>query len=214
MTGSLRATAALIAILLASGVPAQDAPSAVDTVNPDDLSLGTPEGQEAGVGETYIAEVHGDWEVRCIRAEEGQPEPCQLYQLLRDAGDSPVAEVNIFDVDDNGEVVAGATIVTPLDTLLTPQMRLQVDDGQALRYPFSFCQQIGCFVRIGLSEADLAAYRAGSEVTVTIVPLQAPNQTVDLTLSLVGFTAGFQDLNERVIAAREAIRAQEESASE
>ena len=154
-----------------------------------------------GVGETYVAETHGDWELRCIRAEEGQPEPCQLYQLLRDDNGGAVAEFNVFDLPDEGQVVAGATIVTPLDTLLTPGLRLRVDDGNWAEFPFAFCQPIGCFARLGLTEDNVAALRAGGDAFVALVPLPAPDQVVQLEASLRGFTAGFAALEERNTAA-------------
>ncbi len=176
------------------------------------LSTGTPE-----VGTTYIRDSFGDWELRCITSPEGQPDPCQLYQLLADAEGNSVAEFNLFDVPDDGDLSAGATIVTPLDTLLTGQLRLAVDSGQPRVYPFSFCQPIGCFVRLGLTSADLASFRAGNVATVAIVPLPAPDQVVLLGLSLSGFTAGFDALEAYNVEARaqiEALIAAQEEAAE
>lgn len=152
---------------------------------------------ETPVGETYVAETHGDWEIRCIAAEEGEPEPCQLYQLLVDEAGGPVAEFNIFDLPDEGQIVAGATIVTPLDTLLPPGIRLRVDDGNWSEYPFAFCQPVGCFSRLGLTQGNVDAMRAGADAFVAIVPLPAPDQVVQLEASLSGFTAGFAALEER-----------------
>lgn len=187
---SLFSTAALAFVLtMPTLVAAQD-----ETVEEDGLPIGR-EVQETG--ETYTAETHGDWEIRCIRAEEGQPEPCTMYQLLTDSNGNPVAEFNIFDLPDEGQVIAGATIVSPLDTLLTPGLRLRVDDGPVSEYPFAFCQQIGCFARLGLTQDNIDAFRAGGEAVVGIVPLQAANQVVSLSASLVGFTAGYEALETR-----------------
>lgn len=216
MTGKFWVLAASVAILAgAAWAQDSDAPSNVDTVESSDLAVGTPiDGGNDGVGVTYIAETHGDWEIRCIRAPEGEPEPCQMYQLLTDSQGSPVAEFNIFDIPDNDPVVAGATIVTPLDTLLIGQMRIQIGTRDPLVYPFRFCQAVGCFVRIGLTEENLADYRAGASATVTIVPLQAPDQTVDLETSLSGFTAGFDALSERAAAAQALLEAAAAAADE
>ncbi|MEM7721807.1 MAG: invasion associated locus B family protein [Pseudomonadota bacterium] len=159
------------------------------------------------VGATYTAETHGDWEIRCIRAAEGQPEPCQLYQLLLDEGGNPVAELNIFDLPDEGQVIAGATVVTPLDTLLPPGIRMRVDEGPAAEYPFAFCQQVGCFARLGLTEGDIQAFRDGGQAFVSMVPLPAPDQVVEISASLSGFTAGFAALEVRNEATLEQIRA-------
>ncbi|WP_439137423.1 invasion associated locus B family protein [Roseicyclus sp.] len=188
---ALRAGLAIVAIALAPGLAQAQATQSAE---------GLPTG-EVPVGTTYVAETHGDWEIRCIRAEEGQPEPCQLYQLLRDSNGGAVAEFNIFDIPDEGALVAGATIVTPLETLLTPGIRLRVDEGNWSEYPFAFCQTIGCFARLGLTQDDITALRRGSTATVALVPLPAPDQLVQIAASLAGFTAGFAALEARNAAA-------------
>ena len=189
---------ALRAGLIAGLTALPMAAAAQDESAADSLPVG-----QTPVGETYTAETHGDWEIRCIRAEEGQPEPCQLYQLLRDENGGPVAEFNVFDLPDEGEVVAGATIVTPLETLLPPGIRLRVDNGGWSEYPFAFCQPVGCFSRLGLTQADVDAMRAGAEAYVALVPLPAPDQVIEVSASLTGFTAGFAALQERNAAAVE-----------
>lgn len=196
----LSLTAAILAAGLAFPLAAQEATDSDTTsaAGQAGLSLGQPE-----VGTTYSREVHGDWDMRCIVSPEGQPDPCQLYQLLVDAQGNAVAEFNLFDVPDEGELAAGATIVTPLDTLLTGQLRMAVDSSPPRVYPFSFCQPVGCYVRLGLTQTDVQSFRAGSEATIAIVPLPAPDQVVRLTLSLSGFTAGFEALgayNDEIIA--------------
>lgn len=189
---------ALRAGLIAGLTALPMAAAAQDESAADSLPVG-----QTPVGETYTAETHGDWEIRCIRAEEGQPEPCQLYQLLRDENGGPVAEFNVFDLPDEGEVVAGATIVTPLETLLPPGIRLRVDNGGWSEYPFAFCQPVGCFSRLGLTQADVDAMRAGAEAYVALVPLPAPDQVIEVSASLTGFTAGFAALQDRNAAAVE-----------
>ncbi len=154
----------------------------------DGLSTGTELEQ---VGQTYVVSEHGDWDLRCIRAPEGQQDPCQLYQLLEDQNGNSVAEINMFNLPGDDELAAGATIVTPLETLLTRQVRLSVDGGKAKVYPFTFCTPVGCFARVGFTAGDIAAFRAGNEALVVVVPAQAPDQQVQLTVSLTGFTAGY-----------------------
>ncbi|PIV74758.1 MAG: invasion associated locus B family protein [Rhodobacteraceae bacterium CG17_big_fil_post_rev_8_21_14_2_50_65_11] len=198
-------TALLLATGLAMPLAAQDSEADAGTPSTAEatgLSLGQPE-----VGSTYLSDTFSDWELRCIVAPEGQPDPCQLFQLLTDGEGNAVAEFNVFDMPDDGQLVAGATIVTPLDTLLTGQMRLSVDDRQPRVYPFSFCRPNGCYVRLGLTGDEVQAFRAGTEATVRIVPLQAPDQTVPLTVSLSGFTAGFAALEDYNVGALEQLRA-------
>jgi len=154
-----------------------------------DLAVGTPANAD-GIGQTYVKDTFGDWDLRCIRTEDGN-DPCQLYQLLLDQNDTSVAEINVFTVSGNPSIVAGATIVTPLETLLTADLRMSVDSGEVRVYPFAFCRQIGCFSRLGLTAEDVAGFRAGVVANVIIVPAAAPDQTVNLRASLSGFTAAW-----------------------
>lgn len=217
MTRPILLTAALLALMLATAAPAQetttpapvvpatDAPAvpatdapAADAATPppaavDDLPLGKPV-TEDGIGSTYVEATHGDWEQRCVRTEDGS-NPCQLYQLLRDETKNPVAEFSVFGLPKGGQAVAGATAVVPLETLLTADVTLQVDGGAAKKYPFSWCSPIGCVSRIGFTGDEVAALKKGSAMTMSIVPVAAPDQKVTLKISLKGFTAGFDAVN-------------------
>lgn len=172
----------------ADAAPA-DAPAAGAT--PPQLDTGQPEGAAAAPEDrTYIKTTEGAWDVQCLRVDEGT-EPCQMYQLLSDGNGSSVAEVSMFQVEGGGQVVAGATFIVPLETLLTQKLNIQVDSGQAKRYDFSFCTQIGCYARVGFSAAEVAAFKAGQAAKVTIVPALAPDQRVTVNMSLSGFTAAY-----------------------
>lgn len=168
-----------------------DADASADAPKPsveDLLSLG--EDAQAAVGQPYTREEVGDWEIRCIKVEEGE-EPCQMYQLLDDGEGSPVAEVSIFRLPEGGKAVAGATVIVPLETALPNQMTLSIDGGQARRYPYAFCNSVGCYVRMGLTADDVASFKRGAKAELTIVPALALDQKVALDLSLTGFTASF-----------------------
>jgi invasion protein IalB len=174
--------------------PAEETPAADPAVDPApaDLSLGTPvDGGEPAIGQPYIREAFGDWSMRCLRAEVGQPEPCELYQLLMDADGNPVAEISMFPLPPGGQAAAGATVVAPLETMLTEQLTLSVDGTAARRYPFSFCNRAGCVARLGFTAEEVEQFKRGSTATLRIVPAIAPDEEVVLTVSLNGFTAGF-----------------------
>lgn len=142
------------------------------------------------IGKPYTREVNEDWEMRCIRVEEGE-EPCQMYQMMDDGQGAPVAEISVFRLPEGGKAVAGATLIVPLETSLTDQLLISIDGDKARRYPFAFCNPIGCYVRLGLTAADVAAFKRGNAATITIVPALAPDQKVQLALSLKGFMAAF-----------------------
>lgn len=198
MTIHMRLAVLALAVLFPAGLAAQDQPAAAPEAEEaaetaPELPVGTPAETDPKPGETYVRDSFKDWQVRCVRFED-RPDPCQLYQLLNDAEGNSVAEINVFPVRDGGQVVAGATVVTPLETLLTAQLRLAVDGGQAKVYPYSFCSQVGCFARLGLTAEDVAHFKRGAKATITIVPAAAPDKTVSLDVSLAGFTAGFTAL--------------------
>jgi invasion protein IalB len=180
-----------------SAATQETAPAAADS-----LSLGRevdPTAPDAaasdqGIGSTYISAEHGDWQQRCVRTEDGA-DPCQLYQLLRDSANNAVAEISIFGLPAGQEAVAGATIVVPLETLLTEEMTMVVDGAKPRKYPFSWCSSIGCIARIGFTEAEVNSFRKGNKADISIIPVVAPTEKVTVNVSLNGFTAGYAAVN-------------------
>lgn len=166
-----------------------EAPAEGTAAPAEDLSMG--QAPADGPGSTYVKETFGDWELRCVRVETGA-EPCQLYQLLKDSEGTSVAEMGLFSLPEGGEATAGATIIVPLETLLTAGLRLGVDAAQPKVYPFTFCSQVGCVARVGFTAEEVEGFRKGDKAVMTIVPAVAPDQTVVLDISLAGFTAGFE----------------------
>lgn len=208
--------AALLAALVATTALAQDQETAEDPATEDAPAasgdaaaedqdgasdegdaLGLSMGDDApGVGQTYVDQEFGDWQLRCVRTENGN-DPCQLYQLLQDEEGNNVAEISLFPIPEGGgQAVAGATVITPLETLLTAQIALSVDGSEPKRYPFSWCSSVGCFSRIGFTADEIVRFRRGARATLTIRPVAAPDQTVDLAVSLSGFTAGYEAVAE------------------
>lgn len=151
--------------------------------------------QEPQVGQQYLKEVFDDWALRCLKTESGD-DPCQMYQLLNDADGNAVAEIAIVSLGDSGQAVAGATIVVPLETLLTEQITLRVDGGQTRRFPFNFCNVGGCVTRLGLTNEDIGLFRRGAAATLRMVPAAAPDQNVTVTMSLSGFTAAYEAVSQ------------------
>ncbi len=160
----------------------------------DQLSLGADADADPELGQPYTKEVVGSWEMRCIKTEL-EVDPCQMYQLIDDGEGVPVAEFSLFRLPDGGKAAAGATVVVPLETALPQQLTVQVDNGKARRYPYAFCSAVGCYARIGLTPADVTAFKRGNEATMTIIPALAPDQKVILKLSLSGFTAGYDKVS-------------------
>lgn len=147
--------------------------------------------QPTGSGE-IASETIGDWNLLCATSGP-EPRPCNMVQLLQDGAGTPIAEVTLFPLSEpEGEAVAAATFIVPLETLLTSQLTLSVDGEGTRRYPFAFCNETGCVARIALLEEDVARYKGGNTAQVTIVPALAPNQVVNIEMSLTGFTKAYE----------------------
>lgn len=153
-----------------------------------DLAIGEPAEE---VGRPYIKETIQDWALRCLKTETGE-ERCQMYQLLNDEEDVPVIEFTLFRLPEGGRAEAGATVVVPLETALQQQLTITVDSGQARRYPFAFCNPVGCYARIGLTSDDVAAFKRGAVAKLTIAPFVAPNDKIVMNMSLKGFTGAYE----------------------
>jgi invasion protein IalB len=173
--------------------PAADAPAAAGTAaeapsaGGQDPATGDPAGPEVM---EIVRDTFGDWQVRC--SVEGTE--CFMYQLALDAQGNPVAEFSMLKLPEGGEAAAGATVVTPLGTLLTQGIVIQVDSGERRQYPFAWCSQVGCFARFGLDTPSLTGMKRGSTGTITLVSVGQPEQPVNLNLSLSGFTAAYDSL--------------------
>lgn len=151
------------------------------------------------VGAYYNKSTHDAWLLRCLKTQDGK-DPCELYQLLKDQAGKSVAEVSVIPF--TGEAAAIINFVAPLETDLQAGLGLQIDAGKNNAYPFLVCAPVGCVSRIGLTEAELGRFKNGNKATVSLLPFGADPKAnlVKLDMSLKGFTAGFNALQEVVKA--------------
>lgn len=181
-----RITIFAVTALLAGPALAQDASSPAEDAAAN---------EEVATGQTYIRETITDWSLRCIRGEGAlEDDNCQLYQLLLDTSQNPVAEFTLLPAPEGSQAAAAITIVTPLETILTEGLILSIDETTLPPQPFLWCNRTGCYSRFGVSDVEIDAMKRGSVATVSIVALAAPQQRVEVTASLRGFTAAFDKL--------------------
>lgn len=160
------------------------------------LPLGEASAGAEGQPELFLKEKHGDWDITCVKLEN-DAESCNMQQLLSDQNDNPVAQISVVPLPANAKPrAAGVEVATPLETLLSGDVAISVDGGNATRYRFTFCSPQACFARFAFTEAEVARFRAGNKATVAIVPLAAPDQTAEIEVSLSGFTAAFKVLQD------------------
>jgi invasion protein IalB len=194
-TRALFRSLSLAALMAFSALPALSQ----ETAPVEDLSLGTAlnaapamlTAETAQVGQGYLATTFDLWEQRCEKTADGK-DPCELFQLLKDGEGNAVAELSMFALPAGGKATAGATVVVPLETLLTASLTIQIDTSEPKLYPFSFCTQIGCIARVGFTAEEVEQFKKGAKATVTVVPAAASDTAVNLDVSLKGFTAGFE----------------------
>ena len=171
-----------------------EATTATETATEDPANtFPTGQADPNGPGSVYLAAEHGDWDVRCVKTEDGS-DPCQMYQLLTGAEGNALAEIAIFPLPAGGDAVAGANFIAPLGTLLTEALRLGVDGANQKVYPFTWCDNGGCVARVGLTAEEVASFKKGASLKATIVPVGASTEKVDVTVSLKGFTAAYDAL--------------------
>ncbi|SFS09463.1 invasion associated locus B family protein [Yoonia litorea] len=188
-------SSALLVLALAWPVAATAQEAAVE--DNGDFDIG--QSLDPAVGDTYIRETFGDWDVRCVVAPEGQQDPCNLYQLLLNDEGVSVAEFNVFLLPEGSQIVAGATFVVPLETFLPEALTLAVDGQNVRRYPYRFCNRAGCVARIGFVQSEIDEFKAGANGSLRIVPAAANDTEVILDISLSGFTAAFDSLTPPIV---------------
>lgn len=188
-----------LSMALALPALAQDSEPA-ETAEPPTAGEAVPVldmGSEVGTpqpGERYSREKHGDWDIACLKTD-GETDPCSMLQIMTDPEGNPIAEYSLFRVEGGGQVAAAASIVVPLETLLPARLTIAIDDNPAKQYQYTFCNPIGCVAQIGLTAQEIELMKKGAKATVSLVPAPAPDQRIDLDLSLTGFTAAYDKVD-------------------
>jgi len=155
------------------------------------LSLGKPLEKMREPGEIYLAGNKGDWNVRCITGNPGEIDKCEIQQLLFLNENTPVADISIFKLPEGERAVAAANVMVPLETLLTKKLRFAFSEDSVKEFPYSFCNQNGCLVRMGLLKEDIEFMKKGTSSKFSITHISNPEASISVSLSLNGFTAAF-----------------------
>ena len=156
-----------------------------------ELSLGKPLETLRKPGDIYLAGNKGDWNVRCVTGKSGEKDKCEIQQLIFLNEDTPIADISIFKLPEGEIAIAAANVMVPLETLLTKKFRFAFSKETVKEYPYSFCNQNGCLVRMGLLEEDVEALKKGKSAELAITHISSPDTSIELNLLLNGFTAAF-----------------------
>ena len=134
-----------------------------------------------------------DWSARCETPRGAERESCYIFQRLvtkKDDGFVPVLHVLVGYLTPDGEPGLFATV--PLGVSLPPGVQLSVDGGAPVSFGYSHCSNQGCLAALALTDALIAKLKAGNNAVVTFYT--GSRKPVSITVSLQGFTAGFNSL--------------------
>lgn len=147
--------------------------------------------KEPEIGQPYLGSNEQDWDVVCVKTDQ-EVDPCEMRQLILDQNKDPMIEITLERLSGQQGAAAGATVIVPLETILTVPLVLSVDGGKGKQYPFTFCNAVGCIARIGLSEADVNAMKRGKAAELSLSHLSVPDNVIKIPVSLSGFTAAYE----------------------
>jgi invasion protein IalB len=137
-------------------------------------------------------EVFGDWKTFCSKTAEGG-ETCQIFQNLstnKEGKQSPLLYIVMGYLPEGEDPVA--RIRLPLGILLQSGIAIRVDEGKPWTFPFSHCDQTGCWIYIRLNDDQLSAMKAGNKAFVTFADLKRKPYSVPISLN--GFAKAISSL--------------------
>ncbi len=152
-----------------------------------------PTSQELADQANGVVTRYEGWEIRC--AEDGTN--CRMFQVAQDDEGNNVVSVTMQALPEGSSAQLGVVMVSPLLTLLPRGISVVVDDTVPAAYPFSWCDQQGCYARFGLTAAQVDGFKAGGVANIDIFAITQPDAPVRAVLPLAGFTDAFADLAAR-----------------
>ena len=131
--------------------------------------------------------------------------------------DIDICNVQNIMVADNGQLLTGVSLIeikgkvnrrvfqvtVPSARLVPPGVGMQIDGGQTQKLDYMICLPDRCIAEGQLNDDLVAAFKRGSELTLTSVNFQ--NQPNPIKVTLAGFTSAFdgEPLQQSDIEARQ-----------
>lgn len=148
-----------------------------------------------------LSETYRDWVVSCrsVASEDGNgPQRfCEMSQELRqqEGGQRVLSITLLRDRTDDDALM---TLVVPFGLNVRDDTIISVGDHMLPAVPFETCLPRGCIAGIRLAEPEIEVLRRGEKALIALPMLS--EATLDLTVSLMGFTAAWARLGELVSA--------------
>ena len=164
--------------------------SVINAQDAESLSIDDSMTGETQQTEPYIKERIKDWNLKCIEPIDSI-ERCEANQIIFNQKQQPVAEISIFKLPKGQVAAAAATIIVPLETVLNEGLVLEMQDLEPKKYQFKFCNSIGCYSQIGLTNEELEALKSKGKASIFLKHLSSGDQQIIIPISLSGFTTTF-----------------------
>ncbi len=141
-----------------------------------------------------LVEAYSNWTVRCQTQGQNGARACNMRQEL--VAETPQGQVrNLMNVvitrsDDGAGVI---TMITPLGVDLRQSVGISVGD-LSIETNFLTCRRFGCIIQEDLDESVVSAMRVGDVAALSVALVNG--RTIEAALSLAGFTAAWNRLQE------------------
>ena len=159
----------------------------------DNLSIDDTIMSEPQKTEPYIKERFENWSLKCIKTVNSI-ERCEANQIIFNQKQQPVAEISIIKLPKGQVAAAAATIIVPLETILSEGLVLAIQELEPKKYQFKFCNSLGCYSQIGLTEDEVEALKRKEKASIFLKHISSGDQQIVIPMSLDGFTKIFSNL--------------------
>lgn len=129
------------------------------------------------------------WATSCASSARAAAPDCKMEQsvVVQETGQQ-IGKM-VISVPGAARGVPQMVLLLPLGINIPVGLEVQVDDTDAVVFPLSACESVGCFARGPLSPVLLARMRAGNALNARFSNLSGDNLAI--TFSLAGFSAAF-----------------------
>ena len=159
----------------------------------DNLSIDDTMMSEPQKTEPYIKERFQNWTLKCIKPVNSV-ERCEANQIIFNQKKQPVAEISIIKLPKGQVAAAAATIIVPLETILSEGLVLAIQELEPKKYQFKFCNSLGCYSQIGLTDNEVDALKRKEKASIFLKHISSGDQQIVIPMSLDGFTETFSNV--------------------
>ena len=161
----------------------------------DSLSINDTIMSEPQKTEPYIKERFENWSLKYIKTMNSI-ERCEANQIIFNQKQQPVEEISIIKLPKGQVAAAAATIIVPLETILSEGLVLAIQELEPKKYQFKFCNSLGCYSQIGLTDDEVEALKRKEKASIFLKHISSGDQQIVIPMSLDGFTKTFSNVTQ------------------